>query len=194
MAPSRSDGAAPHAAPFAVLFVCTHNSARSLMAEAILNRRAFTLDRPQRLRAFSAGAHPAAAPHPLALETLRRFGYTTAFAKPMCWREFARAAAPRIDLLLYLCDDAAAAPELRFAAQPLSAFWPTPDPADAPGGLAARRAAFLQTFETLERRITALLAEDERAGPLREAGAAQVLESVAAIGGADPSANARITS
>ena len=82
-------GASKEAAQFAsrsvlpsnILFICTHNSCRSVMAEAILNRRAFRLDGRAPLRAFSAGLHPAAGAHPMALELLGRLGYFTAFAK-----------------------------------------------------------------------------------------------------------------
>lgn len=181
MTRSRSEGVAHAARPYAILFVCTHNSARSLMAEAILNRRAFRLDRIPRFRAFSAGAHPAAAPHPLALETLKGFGYTAAFAKPQNWKDFSRPHAPDVDLILQLCEPWPSLTAPRLPTNPLTAYWPTPDPAAAPGGPEARRAAFRDAFRLLERRIDALLAEDDRAGPLREAGAAVVMDRLDAI-------------
>lgn len=163
-----------------LLFLCTHNSARSLMAEAILNRRAFRLDGPSRFRAFSAGDHPAYAPHPLTLETLRAQGYATTFAKPMHWTRFARDAPPRIDAVIQLCARDPFAPDLPAAW--VRAEWILPDPVSAPGGPAPRRAAFARVFERLDRWITALLELEALEGPLDLAKPADAADRLRRIG------------
>lgn len=179
-----SDGPSPRpGAPIGtrhVLFLCTHNSARSLMAEAILNRRAFRLDAPSPFRAFSAGHHPAYAPHPLTLEILRERGYATNFAKPIHWARFARDTPPRIDVLIELCDPGQG--ERPTPPQGwIHAEWRLPDPADAEGGREARRAAFAAVFDRLDRWIAALLEMESLDGPLDPGRPAEAAERLARI-------------
>lgn len=135
-----------------VLFLCTGNSARSILAEALLNSRA-----EGRLHAYSAGSHPKGEVHPLALEVLRTCDITTAGLRSKSWDEFAGEAAPHMDVVITVCDQAAAETCPLWPGAPVKAHWGLPDPAAAQGSEGERLAAFAGAFTTLERRIELLL-------------------------------------
>ncbi|MBX6420612.1 MAG: arsenate reductase ArsC [Nevskia sp.] len=133
-----------------VLFLCTGNSARSILAEAILNHLA---NRNGRFRAYSAGSHPKGAVHPLALELLTQHGIPTTGLRSKHWDEFAAPDAPPLDFVFTVCDQAAGEPCPYWPGQPLTAHWGVPDPAAAEGSAEDKRKAFLDAFITLRRRI-----------------------------------------
>lgn len=133
---------------FTVLFLCTGNSARSIMAEAILNQLA-----PEKFRAYSAGSHPKGTVHPYALEALRHFRYPIDGLRSKSWDEFTGPGAPLIDLVITLCDAAASAACPLWPGHPVTAHWGLPDPAAAPGTEADKRAAFVETLCLLQRRL-----------------------------------------
>ena len=136
--------------PINVLFLCTHNAARSILAEAILNHVG-----KARFRAFSAGTHATAdhQPHPLALEALRSAGVSTEGLRSKNWDEFAAPGAPALDFVFTVCDNAAAEVCPVWPGQPVTAHWGVPDPAAVQGTDEQKRKAFRDTFITLERRI-----------------------------------------
>ena len=137
---------------YKVLFLCTGNSARSIMAEALLN------DRGQgRFRAFSAGSFPKGAVHPLAIETLARSGLATDGLRSKSWNEFAGADAPRIDFVVTVCDNAAAEPCPVWPGAPVTAHWGIADPAAVAGADEDRRRAFTSAFHALDARIRTLV-------------------------------------
>ena len=136
-----------------VLFICTGNSARSLMAEALMNH----LARP-RFRAFSAGSHPAGAPHPLTLELLARHRYDTSGLRSKRWDEFAGPQAPVMDFVLTVCDKAAGEVCPVWPGQPIAAHWGVEDPAAAQGDEDQRRQAFQEAMLVLSRRVALFLA------------------------------------
>ena len=136
-----------------VLFLCTGNSARSILAESTLN----ALGRG-RFRAFSAGSHPGGTVNPLALELLARNGFTTAGARSKSWDEFAGADTPAMDLIITVCDSAAGEVCPVWPGHPLSAHWGVPDPAAVEGSIEAKRGAFVDAFTALKRRIELLVA------------------------------------
>jgi arsenate reductase (thioredoxin) len=131
-----------------VLFVCTHNSVRSIMAEGILNHLG-----GGRFIGYSAGSHPSPAPNPFALETLRRRGAPIDRLRSKSWDDFARADAPRIDFVITVCDDAAGemCPVWRNA--PMTAHWGVVDPGRFEGSDEAKRREFERVAAILERRI-----------------------------------------
>ncbi len=135
-----------------VLFLCTGNSARSLLAECLLQRLG-----QGRFRAFSAGSQPKAAPHPQALALLRDKGHATANLRSKSWDEFVGPGSPAIDLVVTLCDAAAAEACPRFPGSPARLHWSIDDPAGATGPEAEVRAEFLRAYDALERRIEALV-------------------------------------
>jgi arsenate reductase len=136
-----------------LLFLCTGNSARSILAEAILNARA-----GGRFRAFSAGSRPAGRVHPAALRQLEQAGLRAAGLRSKSWDEFARPGAPVMDLIITVCDNAAREPCPVWPGHPAAAHWSTPDPAAADGSADEIARAFREAYESLDRRITALLA------------------------------------
>lgn len=140
-----------------VLFLCTHNAARSLMAEALLNHLG-----GERFRAFSAGSHPAGAPNPLALEALERHGIPASGLRSKCWDEFGSGGGV-MDLVITVCDDAAAETCPVWPGAPITAHWGVPDPSRAEGTHEARLRVFMRTLMTLRRRIDLLLALPETA-------------------------------
>jgi protein-tyrosine-phosphatase/DNA-binding transcriptional ArsR family regulator len=165
--------------PLRVLVVCTGNSARSIMAEAVLNREGLG-----RIQAFSAGSRPQEAPHPLAVSLLAELGYDVAGMRSKSWDEFVGPAAPALDLVITVCDDAAEAQCPIFPGAPLQVHWGLEDPAAAPGPEAARRAAFLQSYRHLTARVTALVNlpfEDMSAAEL-----APLLTTIGRMDGATP--------
>jgi len=135
---------------FNVLFLCTHNSARSIMAEAILNNLSVGKGR---FRAFSAGSMPAAKPNPLALEQIKRTGFPADALRSKNWDEFAAPGAPRLDFVFTVCDNAAKEVCPVWPGQPMSAHWGLPDPSLVEGSDEAKRRAFSETFRHLTNRI-----------------------------------------
>ena len=135
-------------APFNVLFLCTGNSARSIMAEAILNRAG-----QGKFRAFSAGSHPKRHVHPYALELLQRLHYDVSALRSKNWQEFAKPGAPKLDFVFTVCDNAAAEACPVWPGQPMTAHWGIPDPAQATGTEAEIRLAFADALRMLTNRI-----------------------------------------
>jgi arsenate reductase (thioredoxin) len=133
---------------FNVLFICTGNSARSIMAEAVLNRVG-----QGRFRAFSAGSQPKGVVHPYALDLLRRLNFDVDALRSKSWKELTGPNAPRLDFAFTLCDDAAAEPCPVWPGQPMTAHWGLPDPAAATGNEAEIRLAFADTMRMLNNRI-----------------------------------------
>ena len=141
------------AEPARALFVCTGNSARSIMAEALLNHHG-----QGRFRAWSAGSHPKGAVHPLALRVLERAGLPTDGLRSKSWDEFAGERAPRLDHVFTVCGHAAAEACPLYPGQPSTAHWPIDDPAAVEGDEPTRLAAFERAFGELEARVKALVA------------------------------------
>lgn len=133
-----------------VLFLCTGNSARSILAESILNK-----DGDGRFRAFSAGSHPKGAVHPLAIKVLESFGYPTEGARSKSWDEFAAPDAPKLDFVFTVCDNAAGEVCPVWPGQPVTAHWGIEDPAAAEGTELEQERAFVLAFRYLKNRITA---------------------------------------
>ena len=134
-----------------VLFLCTGNSARSILAEAILNREG-----KDRFRAFSAGSHPKGAVHPAALATLDDMGFLTDGYRSKGWEEFAQEGAPELDFVFTVCDNAAGEMCPIWPGQPMTAHWGIEDPAAVEGE--AQNRAFATAFFALQRRIGLFLA------------------------------------
>lgn len=133
---------------FNVLFLCTGNSARSIMAECALNRWG-----KGRLRGFSAGSHPTGAVHPLTLELLRELGYEAAGLRSKSWDEFARPGSPRLDFVFTVCDRAAGEVCPLWPGQPITAHWGVSDPAAFAGSDEDKRRFFRRIYFELETRI-----------------------------------------
>jgi len=133
-----------------VLFLCTGNSARSILAEAITNSLAITKDK---FRAYSAGSHPKGALHPLALELLAQSHIPTTGLRSKSWDEFAGPGAPKMDFVITVCDQAAGEQCPHWSGQPVTAHWGMPDPAALEGTEEQKRRAFAETANTLRRRI-----------------------------------------
>ena len=136
-----------------VLFLCTGNSARSILAEAYLN-----IAGKGRFTAYSAGSHPAGKVNPFALELLEKNRMSTAGLRSKNWDEFARSAAPQMDFVFTVCDNAAGEVCPVWPGQPITAHWGVADPAAVAGTDAERRKAFLRAFTELSTRINLLLA------------------------------------
>src|SRR5215472_11926570 len=134
--------------PFNVLFLCTANSARSIMAEAILNKIG-----AGRFRAFSAGSHPKGQINPQALQLLQSLGYDTSGFRSKSWSEFADADAPLLDFVFTVCDNAAGETCPVWPGQPMTAHWGVPDPALATGSSAEMALAFKDAYRMLNQRI-----------------------------------------
>lgn len=134
---------------FNVLFLCTGNSARSILAEAILNRVG-----QGKFKAYSAGSHPKGEVHPYTIQLLKTLNYNTEFARSKNWDEFAVAGAPQMDFVFTVCDSAAAEACPIWPGQPMTAHWGIPDPAAADGTEAERHLAFDDAYRMLNNRIS----------------------------------------
>jgi arsenate reductase len=132
-----------------VLFLCTGNSARSILAESIMNRLA-----PARFTAYSAGSQPKGEVHPFAAELLEKLNYRTDGLRSKSWDEFAGDTAPKLDFVFTVCDNAANEVCPIWPGQPMSAHWGIPDPAAAAGTDAEIRLAFAEAYRMLENRIS----------------------------------------
>jgi arsenate reductase len=135
-----------------VLFLCTGNSARSIMAEGIMNSKG----RP-RFTAYSAGSHPSGAVRPEALQQLEVAGISTDGFRSKSWEEFSAPAAPRLDFVFTVCDSAAKEVCPIWAGQPMTAHWGVPDPAAVTGTEEEIRRAYRDAYFILERRISLFL-------------------------------------
>ena len=138
-----------------VLFLCTGNSARSILAEALMERSG-----PPRYRGFSAGSQPKSAPHSVALAILADKGYATQGMRSKSWDEFAEPASREFDLVITVCDDAAGESCPIWPGAPIRIHWGLEDPASFEGSSDAIRQRFERTYTDLEARIEALLALD----------------------------------
>lgn len=134
--------------PYNVLFLCTGNSARSIIAEALLNRIG-----DGKFRAFSAGSHPSGTVNPNAIALLNWLGFDVASARSKSWNEFAGPGAPVLDFVITVCDNVAKEACPVWSAQTLTAHWSVPNPASVPGPLEDVARAFREAFDLLERRI-----------------------------------------
>jgi protein-tyrosine-phosphatase len=131
-----------------VLFLCTGNSARSILGEAVMNRLG-----QGRIKAQSAGSHPKGVVHPYALDLLKQFNYKTEGFRSKSWDEFAGQDATNFDFVFTVCDDAAAETCPMWPGQPMTAHWGIPDPAAVEGTEAEKRAAFADGYGRLHNRI-----------------------------------------
>ncbi|WP_186389098.1 arsenate reductase ArsC [Stappia sp. TSB10P1A] len=134
---------------FNVLFLCTGNSARSILAEAILNREGMG-----RFKAFSAGSQPKGEVHPQALALLEKLNHDTGFARSKSWEEFAQPGAPVMDFVFTVCDNAAGEACPVWPGQPMTAHWGVPDPAAVEGTAIDQALAFADTYRMLATRIS----------------------------------------
>jgi arsenate reductase len=135
-----------------VLFLCTHNSARSVLAESTLNALG-----GGRFQGFSAGSHPSGRVNPQALALLKSLGHDIATLRSKSWDEFAKPGAPRLDIVITVCGDAADETCPVWPGTPLRAHWGLPDPSRVEGHDAAKQAAFAETQSALAQRIAKLV-------------------------------------
>ncbi len=134
--------------PLNVLFLCTHNSARSIIAEAVMNRLG-----AGKFKAYSAGSQPSGRVHPYAVELLQKLGYDTSGLRSKSWEEFSAPGAPQLDFVFTVCDNAANETCPLWPGQPISAHWGLPDPSAAEGSETEKRLAFADTHKMLYQRI-----------------------------------------
>ncbi|MBW8299010.1 MAG: arsenate reductase ArsC [Hydrogenophaga sp.] len=134
---------------FNVLFLCTGNSARSILAEACLNREG-----RGRFTAYSAGSHPKGEVHPMAIDLLKRANHDVSGLRSKSWDEFAVPGAPQMDFVFTVCDSAAAEPCPVWPGQPMTAHWGVPDPAAVEGTNTEKALAFADTYRMLNNRIS----------------------------------------
>lgn len=140
--------------PLNVLFLCTHNSARSILAEAILNHIG-----KGRFQAFSAGSSPRTnqQPNPLALQVLQAAGVSTSGLRSKSWDEFGKPGSPRMDLVITVCDNAAGEACPYWPGQPATAHWGYPDPSETQGSESQRQDAFKHTMHAIRQRLELLV-------------------------------------
>ncbi len=138
--------------PYNVLFLCTGNSARSILAEAIMNRLG-----AGRFKAYSAGSMPKGEVNPYAVALLQRLGYETGGLRSKSWNEFARPGAPKMDFVFTVCDNAANEICPIWPGQPMTAHWGIPDPATVEGSPSEIAAAFANGYRMLNSRIGVFL-------------------------------------
>jgi arsenate reductase (thioredoxin) len=136
--------------PYNVLFLCTGNSARSILAEAITNNLAITAGK---FKGYSAGSQPKDRPNPFAIELLKKNRMPTEGLRSKSWDEFAKPGAPHMDFIFTVCDQAAGEACPYWPGQPMTAHWGVPDPAAVEGTDEEKRKAFVDTFITLRRRL-----------------------------------------
>ena len=136
-------------APFNVLFLCTGNSARSIIAEAIINREGLG-----KFKGYSAGSQPKGVVHPLTLSLLGRLNYDISVLRSKNWSEFAAPGAPVLDFVFTVCDNAANEVCPVWPGQPMTAHWGVPDPAAVEGNEAEKHFAFADTYRMLSQRIS----------------------------------------
>ena len=132
-----------------VLFLCTGNSARSVMAECILQREG-----RGRFKAYSAGSHPAGQVNPMAVELLKKLNHSTDGLRSKSWDEFAAADAPKMDFVFTVCDNAAGEVCPVWPGQPMTIHWPFPDPAAFEGSEAEKRALFAEVYGQINNRVS----------------------------------------
>lgn len=137
---------------FNVLFLCTHNSARSVIAECVMNKLGHG-----RFQGYSAGSMPSGRVHPLALDLLASLNYDTSSLRSKSWEEFATPGAPHLDFIFTVCDNAANEVCPVWPGKPISAHWGVPDPSAAQGTEAEQRFAFADTHRMLSQRISAFV-------------------------------------
>jgi protein-tyrosine-phosphatase len=135
--------------PMNVLFLCTHNSARSIIAECVMNRLG-----AGKFRGFSAGSAPSGRVHPYAIDLLQHLNYDTSQLRSKHWDEFSAPGAPDLDFVFTVCDNAANEVCPVWPGQPISAHWGLPDPSAADGTEAEKRFAFADTHRMLHQRIS----------------------------------------
>jgi arsenate reductase len=135
-----------------VLFLCTGNSARSILAESIINKLG-----KGKFRGFSAGSHPKGQVHPMALVLLQKLDYPTDNLRSKNWDEFATADAPRLDFVFTVCDNAAGEVCPHWPGRPMTAHWGIPDPAAVEGAEVEKSLAFREAFRSMETRIKLFL-------------------------------------
>ena len=145
---------------FNVLFLCTGNSARSILAEAYLNSAG-----KGRFKAYSAGSKPAGKVNPFALDLLEKTRIATSGLRSKNWDEFAHPDSPKMDVVFTVCDNAAAEPCPYWPGQPMTAHWGVPDPAAVEGTDEEKRKAFKQAFAALSAKIDDFLATGQAAKP-----------------------------
>ena len=133
-----------------ILFLCTGNSARSIIAEAIMAKTA-----PGRFNAYSAGSHPKGTVNPHALDLLKRLDFPVEGLRSKSWEEFSGTGAPKLDFVITVCDDAAGEVCPAWPGQPMTAHWGMPDPAAVTGSELDTALAFAETYRMLNNRITA---------------------------------------
>ena len=165
--------------PHNVLFLCTGNSARSIIAEALINERA-----AGRFNGFSAGSHPKGAVHPIALELLKRMKLPTEGLRSKSWDEFAARHGPPLDFVFTVCDNAAGEVCPYWPGQPMTAHWGLPDPAAVDGSETDKWVAFRDTFKALDTRIKILTSL-----PLASLDQIKLQEHLDAIGSTPPAAS-----
>lgn len=134
--------------PLNVLFLCTHNSSRSIIGEAIMSRLGMG-----KFKGYSAGSQPSGKVHPYAMELLQKLNYDTSTLRSKSWEEFTAPHAPELDFVFTVCDNAANEVCPVWPGQPMSAHWGLPDPSAAEGTEAERRFAFADTHRMLYQRI-----------------------------------------
>ncbi len=163
-----------------VLFLCTGNSARSIMAEAILRKNG-----RGRFHAFSAGSQPKGAVNPFAIKVLKSLDYPTDDLRSKSWQEFTRPDAPMMEFVFTVCDDAAGEACPIWPGQPMTAHWGIEDPADVEGTDILKEAAFAEAFRLLNNRITIFTSLPM--GSINQLSLAKQLRDIGRIGGATSS-------